>query len=176
MPRGSYRIASGPFAIWTARVIEQNRIRLPLEIQGVVPWLSGQVGTVDCAGVLGPIGGVQLQPLAEYEKIHGSFIESLGENVPMLSDAGKPWVKIARLLATTWRIPLHIESTRVTITLPEPARRAVQLPDSGGVVVVFGFGEILEVWDAPRWHDHVREVAKDKSSLLSSGIDDLQDR
>jgi DNA-binding transcriptional regulator/RsmH inhibitor MraZ len=47
---------------------------------------------------------------------------------------------------------------------------------SGRTVVVFGFGKILEVWDAAKWHDYVRAVAKTKLSAVSEAIEDLGNR
>jgi hypothetical protein len=46
----------------------------------------------------------------------------------------------------------------------------------GGIAVVFGFGEILEVWDAAKRHEHVRAVAKTKRSAISEAIEDLGQR
>jgi DNA-binding transcriptional regulator/RsmH inhibitor MraZ len=60
--------------------------------------------------------------------------------------------------------------------LPEPPRRAQQVPQSGGVVVVFGFGNILEIWDALKWHDHVRETAKRRVAAISEALEDLGQR
>jgi len=65
---------------------------------------------------------------------------------------------------------------RFSVTLPEPPRRALQLPQAGGTVVVFGFGEVLEIWDALKWHDHVRALAKRKVAAISEALEDLGQR
>ena len=83
---------------------------------------------------------------------------------------------VARLLATAWLVRVDVESSRISITLPEPPRRAQQVPQSGGVVVVFGFGNILEIWDALKWHDHVRETAKRRVAAISEALEDLGQR
>jgi len=35
---------------------------------------------------------------------------------------------------------------------------------------VFGFGGILEVWDAAKWHDHMRNIAKTKRDTFSRAL------
>jgi DNA-binding transcriptional regulator/RsmH inhibitor MraZ len=83
---------------------------------------------------------------------------------------------VARLLATVWLISVNVEASRISITLPEPPRRAQQVPQAGGAVVVFGFGHILEIWDALKWHDHVRATAKRKTAAISEALEDLGQR
>jgi DNA-binding transcriptional regulator/RsmH inhibitor MraZ len=62
------------------------------------------------------------------------------------------------------------------MTLPEPTRRLLRLPGIGGTVVVFGFGEILEVWDAVVWLEHVRRLAKARISLMPEAIEEIERR
>lgn len=176
MSRGSYKIADSPFNIWIAEVEDQNRVRLPLEIRTTVSWLNTELGSIDCAGTPGPAGGLQLEPLVNHETLRRQFTQALGDTPAGPLESGKKWVDVARMLATSWRITISIESGRVSIPLPEPTRRAQQLPEAGGIVVAFGFGEILEIWDAPKWHEHVREVAKTKLSAVSKAIEDLGHR
>jgi hypothetical protein len=38
---------------------------------------------------------------------------------------------------------------------------------------VFGFGEILEVWDARMWLEHVRGLAKAKVSLIAEANEEI---
>jgi DNA-binding transcriptional regulator/RsmH inhibitor MraZ len=176
MPRGDHKLADGPFGIWVVGVEKQHRVRLPLEIRTTVPWLNTESGTIDCVGTPGPAGGLQLEPLVSHESLQREFTEALGDTPGQSSESGEKWVDIARLLATSWRITISIESGRVSIPLPEPTRRTRQLPGAGGTVVVFGFGEILEIWDAAKWHEYVRAVAKTKLSAVSEAIEDLRHR
>jgi DNA-binding transcriptional regulator/RsmH inhibitor MraZ len=104
------------------------------------------------------------------------FTEALGDNPPEPSESAEAWVDVARFLATAWRMTIRIEASRISITLPEPPRRSLQLPKLGATVVVFGFGEILEIWDALKWHEHVRAIAKKGETALSEAIDDLRQR
>jgi DNA-binding transcriptional regulator/RsmH inhibitor MraZ len=43
-------------------------------------------------------------------------------------------------------------------------------------VVVFGFGSILEIWDALKWHDHVRGMAKRKAAAIAEALEELEQR
>jgi hypothetical protein len=83
---------------------------------------------------------------------------------------------IARLLATAWAMTVGFEAGRFSIKLPEPARRMQLLPEAGGTVVVFGFGEILEMWDGSKWYEHVRATAARKSGAMSEALEDLGQR
>jgi len=176
MSRGDYKIADGPYGIWVEKVERQNRVRLSREIRNAVSWLKNEPGTMDCVGTPGSAGGLQLETFEAHDTVRSGFLEALGDRPPTSSESAEQWVETARLLATTWRITITIESSRVSIPLPEPTRRALQLPGAGGMVVVFGFGEILEIWDAYKWLEHVRAVAKTKVSAISEAIEDLRQR
>jgi DNA-binding transcriptional regulator/RsmH inhibitor MraZ len=104
------------------------------------------------------------------------FTAAIGTMPPAESDSSEAWVEVARLLATVWRIAIHVEPNQIRFTVPEQIRRAEQLPPSGGTVVVFALGNILEIWDALKWHDHVRGAAKRKEVAISEAIEDLGQR
>ncbi len=177
MSRGEHHIEGRQFRIWTVRVSDQNRIRVPLdEFKATVPWLASTTGPVECAATPGVAGGIQLIPMASYEAASAPFIEALGGTVPSLDEAQLKWVDAARLLATSWSVSIQIERNRISITLPEPARRASQLPLAGDAVVVFAFGEIVELWDAVKWHHHVRALVKDRVLAISEATEDLEGR
>ena len=177
MPRGDHKIEGTPYRVWHVEVDPSNRIRLALaEIQAVVPWVKGEPKPLDCVATPGPAGGVQIEPLAAHEMLGRSYIEALGDAPAEASESGQKWVDMARLLATSWRITISVESSRINITLPEPMRKAKQVPEAGGLAVVFGFGEILEVWEAVKWHDYMSTVAKTKVSAFSRVIEDLLNR
>lgn len=176
MPRGDRPIANDPFRTWIVTVDQYNRIRLPLDVGDVVRSVDVKGGKVECIGTPGPWGGVQLVPRTEHEEHRRQLVKALGSALPSTSESPQKWVDVARFLATAWPIPVHVEASRISITLPEPPRRAQQLPEAGGIGLVFGFGEILEIWDAIRWHDHVRATAKRKVAAISAAIEDLGQR
>lgn len=177
MPRGDQRIVDQPFRTWVVTVEKNNRVRLPLdEISAVVRWIDVKTGPIECVGMPGPWGGIQLAPLTEHRQDVRPFIEATQGTPPDASESSESWVDVARLLATSWLIPISIEANRISFTLPEPPRRGHQVPGAGARVVVYGFGNILEIWDAAKWHDHVREIAKRKATAISEALEDLAQR
>jgi DNA-binding transcriptional regulator/RsmH inhibitor MraZ len=176
VPRGDQKILYDPFRTWVVTVDENNRVPLPLEIRDVVPWIDVKTGQIECVGMPGPSGGIQVAPLTVHRQEVLAFAEAIAETAPSPSESPQKWVDVARLLATAWLMPVSIEASRIRITLPEPPRRAQQVPQSGGTVVVFGCGNILEIWDALKWHDHVRVTAKRKVAAISEALEDLGQR
>lgn len=175
MSRGSEKSVGTPYRIWTAKVEDQNRVRVSLtEISEVVTWISKAPGAIECFGMPGTAGGVQFQPVEAVENLQNPFLEAFGGHNVSASDAGEDWVDAARLLASRWPTSISVETGRISITLPEPARRSLQLPAVGEMAVVFGFGSILEIWIAAQWYDHVRRLSKEKMAVISRSIDDLQ--
>jgi DNA-binding transcriptional regulator/RsmH inhibitor MraZ len=176
VPRGDQKIPGQPFRTWVLTVEEKNRVRLPREITTVVPWIDLKTEQTECVGVPGPFGGIQVMPLADYQQDVQPFADAIVEMPPRASESPQKWVDVARLLATAWLVPVNVEAGRITITLPEPPRRAYQVPQSGAAVVVFGFGNILEIWDALKWHDHVRATARRRATAISEALEDLGQR
>ena len=177
MTRGDHKLTtSAPFWTWVATVEAAHRVRLPREVAGAVSWLNAGAQPPECVGVPGRVGGVQVQPLATHEEEVRRFTEALGDTPASSSDAAQDWMDVARLLATVWTINISSESGRFSLTLPEPARRMELLPRAGGTVVVFVFGDVLEVWDASRWHERVRGTAARKEAAIAAAIEDLQRR
>jgi DNA-binding transcriptional regulator/RsmH inhibitor MraZ len=176
MPRGGQEILGDPFRTWVVTVDEKNRVRLPLEIGTVVPWIDLKAGQIECVGMPGPWGGIQVTPLTDRRQDVLPFAEAAADMPPTSSESHQRWVEVARLLATAWLLPVNVEASQIRITLPESLRRAQQVPQSGGAVIVFGFGSILEIWDALKWHEHVRAVAKRKAAAISEALEDLRQR
>jgi hypothetical protein len=177
MPRGDSKIVGTPYRIWTLEVDKQQRVRVPLsEARAIIQWINSEPGPIECVATPGPAGGLQIEPAASQETLRQAYNEALGDSPAKSSESGEEWMDVARLLATTWRIPISIESGRISITLPEPVRRTLLVPGAGGIAVVFGFGGVLEVWHAAKWHDHVQAIAKTKLSAVSEAIEGLQDR
>lgn len=176
MSRHDQKISGDPFGTWVVSVDEYNRIRLPLEIGTLVPWIDRKSGQVECVGMPGPWGGVQLAPLTDHRQDVQRLAEAIADTPPSASESSQKWVDVARFLATAWLFTIHVEANRISITLPEPPRRAQQLPQSGAAAVVFCFGEIVEIWDALKWYDHIRATAKRKAAAISEALEDLGQR
>jgi DNA-binding transcriptional regulator/RsmH inhibitor MraZ len=176
LSRGDYKFANAPFDFCVTEVDEHNRVRIPPELRAVVSWLKEETGSLDCFGALGPVGGIQIEPLAQYTDPVVRFRNALRDVSPRSTESGRKWVDAARLLATSWKMTVTVEKNQMRITIPEPVRRARQLPGEGGVVAVFGFGEIVEIWEASRWHDYVRTIARNRLSVVESAIEDIGNR
>jgi hypothetical protein len=176
VPRGDPNVEDVPYHVWIGKVEKQNRIRLNKDIQDVVSWLKTGPGPIDCIGTPGPAGGLQVEPFASHATQRSGFIATLGKTRPTSLESGERWIEAARLLASSWHITVNVESSRVSMNLPEPTRRLLRLPEVGSMIAVFGFGEILEIWDALMWHEHVRKLAKARVSLLSDAIEEMEHR
>ena len=159
MSRRILHIASNesPVASWTFRVESQHRLRLPVDLGLVVTWLP------DCDNIflfVGAIGGMRLLP--EKSKMVGTkatLFRELATKPPSEDDFNAEWLPIARYQSTSWRVPLVKERTRFSITLPEDARKLGLCPSAGELAVVFGGGELLEVWPAQEWISAIRRTA-----------------
>lgn len=176
MSRGDQHVLDEPYRTWVVTVDDYHRVRLPIDVRTIVPWIPDKAGTMECVALPGAAGGLQIVPLQVYENDSRRFTEALGDRAARADEAQLPWVAAARLLASAWRLSMSIEAGRISITLSEPVRRAEQVPISGRPVVVFGFGHILEIWDAVKWHDHVRAIARGKPSVLLEATEDLRQR
>jgi DNA-binding transcriptional regulator/RsmH inhibitor MraZ len=176
MPRGGYTFSDTPTEIWSAEVDDRNRIRVPSKIKNLVPWLNKMdTGGLECLATPGARGGLQIEPIESNKALMDRFRIALKDKTAVASDSAKKWVDAARLLATSWRVTLNVEPSQLRMTVPEPIRRAQLLPGPDGRVVVFAMGEILEVWDEPKWYEHVGRIAPSKTSLISKAIEDLEE-
>ena len=165
--------AFGRFLV--ATVDTQQRVRFTHELGTAVRWLHVPApGAIECAASPGSAGGIQLEPLDNYLARQERFTRAVQRpGSPSTLDAGENWVDVARLFVTTWRMTINAEETRFSFTIPEPVRRAQLLPSAKGIVVVFGFGEIFEVWEAAAWFSRVRAL-KGNPGAVAEALEDLE--
>jgi len=176
MPRGEHTFDDVPSEIWPSEVDGRNRIRVPLKVKSSVPWLKKlETGSLECLATPGAKGGVQIEPIAAHDTLISQFTIALKGKAASATDSTKKWVDAARLLATSWMVTLNIEANQIRMTVPEPIRRAGLLPGAEGRVVVFVMGEIVEVWDEPRWYEHAGRIARQRTLLISKAIEDLDE-
>jgi DNA-binding transcriptional regulator/RsmH inhibitor MraZ len=145
-----------------------------LDAKATVRWLGVEIGALECVATPASPGGLLIEPAEEYNTLRNEFIEALGTTVPEPLDAGEQWVNAARLLATAWRMTVNVEAKHISVTVPEPARHALQLKATDASVVVFGFGGILEIWEASKWHEHVHSFARERRTVVIRAIEDLE--
>jgi len=177
MARGDHKLGEDPLRTWVATVEAAHRVRLPRDVADVVSWLNAQTGGVEVVATPGPAGGLLIQPLATHREHVQRLTQALRESAPTESDADQSWMNVARLLASAWAMTISFdEAGRFSFKLPEPPRRLRLLPGAGGTVVVFGFGPVLEIWEASKWYEHVRATAARKSAAMSEALEDLGQR
>lgn len=175
MSRGDHKAEEEAFARFLVLSVDtQQRVRIPLEFGRAVRWLNApKARAVECAASPGSSGGIQLEPLSRWQGRHDRFMTQMQRrDPPESSDAADNWVDLARVLVTTWRVTLHAEETRYSFTIPEPVRRAQLLPSAKGAVVVFGFGDIFEVWEAAAWFSRVQALKGDQAPI-DDALDDF---
>lgn len=98
--------------------------------------------------------------LAHISKVHFSAEETPHEVTEYL-----------RFSATRWEVTLLREQSRYSLTLPEEPRKLDLVPSTGGRAAIFVAGEIMELWRAEKWLDHVRELASDLDRLQDQVLD-----
>jgi len=175
MVRGDHQIEDATRRLAVAKVDTQNRVRFRREVGTAVPWLNVSPPTpVECAASPGSAGGIQLEPFSNHIVRQERFTRAVQHRgSPTSSDASESWIDVARLLVTTWKVTINAEETRFTFTIPEPVRSAQLLPSANGVVVLFGFGEIFEIWDAATWFSHVRTL-KGNPSFFTDTLENFE--
>lgn len=177
MPRSGPALNNQPFRTWTVTVDGQNRVRISIsEIGDVLPWLTSQSGTIECFARPGAVGGIQFQPLEFVENLRREFADAVRGRETLESESSERWVDAARLLAIMWPATISVENSRISLTLPEQARRGLQLPGAGEVAIVFAVGRILEVWPAAQWYEHTRRLLTQERELLSRALDEVGPR
>jgi hypothetical protein len=176
MPRADHRLGGETLRIWVVEVDDAHRIRVDRDIYGMVSWLTPGPEPIECTGMPGPMGGLQVEPLAAHEDDLRRFRAALGASLPAARESGQGWMDVARLLATAWRMTVNREPSRISVTLPEPARQSLLVPQAGGTAVVFGCGAVLEIWDAADWHAHGRATAARRAAAMSKALEDLERR
>ena len=176
MARREYQVEAVPGLFLVATVDLQQRVRFAREHGRAVRWLNvATPGAIECAASPGPAGGIQLEPLSDHVARQERFTRAVQRRGdPTLLDAAEKWIDVARLLVTTWRITINAEENRFSLTIPEPMRSAHLLPSAKGAVVVFGLGEIFEIWDAATWFSHVRAL-KGNPGLLTETLEDFEE-
>ena len=178
MSRGSQRIKSSgqpcPWRIWVRIVEAQHRLRLPMELGSIIPWLREDRQSIDCLAMIGSHACLVVAP-SGVPKGHAQAVERLRRQRFTFDEAVPQQIEYARYAATSWTVSLLRESSRYTITLPEDPRKLGIVPSTGQNAVVFALSEILEIWHADRWMAHVQSTAKNIESIRAAALENLSD-
>jgi hypothetical protein len=162
-----------PFNVFFPQVDRQQRIRLHSSIGSIVPWLSGTEKHIECFARVGSKGGLVIAPegvLKNHEKVltHISKVLSPEETPHEVTE-------YLRFSATRWEVTLLREQSRYSLTLPEEPRKLDLVPSTGSRAAIFVAGEIMELWRAEKWLDHVRELASDLDRLQDDVLNLVND-
>jgi len=153
-------------------VEEQNRLRLPAALADVLSWLPPEARVTECVGLVGPFGGVVIAP-PERVPGHERILKHIQRRPLTFGQITSPLADYARLAACTWRFSLSREQTRYTLVLLEEPRKLHLLPRPGEFAYVFASGELLEVWPAPEWLEHVRRLARDMERVRVEALEEI---
>ncbi len=178
MPADAHDVQA-PATLWVRRVGTQHRIRLHGEAAETVKWLKGKAGfAIDCIARLGPAAQLQILPKDREEAAKHKLNSSLKAAPPNVDEIAAPWTELARYFATGWTIPCSFEekSNRFTFVLPKEARDLGIVPGENEVVAIFSTGEILEVWPAREWTQHVAKISSNLNQITILALDALQSR
>jgi hypothetical protein len=121
---------------------------------------------------------LQLAPEQPGGDFRETLFQALSERPAKIEEAGTDWMRFARYSAALWTTTLILDADplRVAVTLPKEARDLQMVPKAGGIAVVFGMGNILEIWNEPLWNAHVMEVAGNVAAYIARAEDALMER
>ena len=148
-----------------------HRIRLPREVGLLVTWLRAAVEPIECVCALGPAGGVVIVPATLVASSRRSLDSLISDRVSVPWEVSGPRFELARYFAHTWDLSVQVDQSRFTLTVPEDVRKLGRAPSGGELAVVFAIGDILEIWRADAWCDHIRQVANSFNELRGSALD-----
>lgn len=165
-----------PFSTWVLTVDDYNRLRLPADVELVVPWLGRGRDRVQGVASAGPAGGMRVAPQGSLESRVRPIEAALRAKGPQPHEPGSAWIAVARYAAMSWPLSVHVESSRFTLTLPEKARKLRLVPGKKETAVVFAVGAILEIWTAEDWLIHIRSSARLLDELYEAALEELEGR
>jgi len=150
-----------------------NRLRLPPETAEHVPWLKE---TSRKAYMFpGHHGGVQvLRDSIPGGKGAQQIVSTVQNSLPKAEEAGTEWMRLMRYQLT--RCEVEFSEDRYGIVLPREFRDMELLPNHGQFVAVLILGEVLEIWRADKWAEHVRDVRGRLLEVTERALDELENR
>ena len=178
MPRGQTQENSKKPAaqVWVRKVEGSHRIRIPGELALVVNWIPTGGGSVDCVARVAAAGGLQILAKQWFDERFETLNRHLAMTPPLPEEAGAAWLPFVRSMATHWPCRLGSEAGRYTLTLPEEARLLGVAPAAEEAAVVFGLGDLLEIWRRDDWVAHVRGAARDEQTAFEQSLNAIVER
>lgn len=154
-----------PWLLKMVKVDSRHRLFLPTGIGGMVGWIGD--GEVDCWAYVSA-GGVSLVP-AVRDELHGRLAAALSTRRLALDEAAMELGDVVRFAASSW--PVSIDR-QLRLTLPEDARKLGLVPGAGQHAAVFASGDVLEIWPAAAWKEHMSALTSTRPRFIT----DIEDR
>lgn len=162
---GRSKASESRWLLSVVKVDNRHRLVLPSGISEVVGWIGD--GGVDCRAYVA-VGGVGVVPAA-LDQLHGKLAAALTERRLELDEAAMELGDVVRFVASSW--PMSIDR-QLRLTLPEDARKLGLVPGAGQHAAVFASGEVLEIWPAATWREHVGRLTRAAPRFIT----DIEDR
>jgi hypothetical protein len=161
---------------WEVEVNEkQDRIRIPKDVRGCIPWLKDLPRTV--YGIPGKKNQLILTPDVWHGKLWATLKAELRRSPPSINDLENPIVTAGRYFGFVWEVTCRDDTDRVAITIPRGARFMSFGPPMGGAAVAFAIGGlILEVWDLALWKTEFLSLRDNEANVKNQVEDYLTDQ
>jgi hypothetical protein len=156
----------------------EHRVRLPIDFAEYVSWARAVGSTgVECVATVGEWGQLQLWQAAPEEEIVRQITEGLHAMDRASGDTSvESSIQLLRMATTAWPVTISFDAKnrRYTVVLPKETRDLELAPIPNGPAVIFAAPDILEVWRAPAWVEHVRNSRRDIRQLTEAALSNLE--
>lgn len=153
----------------------ERRIKFPKPLVDAIKWLQDKEIT-KCRAFRGPRGGIQIDR-------EGGSLDKLAKRITNAHatfpgvqsfEAEHPGFQGHRLIADSY--VLHLDPQR-RVTIPEQIWKLGVLPSGyKDRVVVWGVGEVVEVWNTDDWNSWQSSAARERVDLLRQTLEWLESR
>ena len=156
----------------------QHRILVPKDITLAVPWLRNRTKSwtecrarpslaVPAIEILSPVSSQRLDTV-RYSRFFTAD--------PVQADASEPYMQLLRREANLWPVKIEAVGETRRLYVPDDLSKIGFLPAKGVVVVLFCFGNILELWTCDDWKRNVSECDLLERNQLDELLENLKAR
>jgi hypothetical protein len=160
---------------WTLTIQPQYRIRVhATDFRQALDFIVPELGSLTVYAGIGTEGQVQLfHPESEIAKSRLALEGRLSTAPLTGADSVTRRGAYLRYVSGLWTVSIDEDTrNRLTIKLPKEALDLDLLPQEGKMVIMFGSGELLEIWRLAEW---VQSAKKTHSSALVEGLPSTDD-
>jgi DNA-binding transcriptional regulator/RsmH inhibitor MraZ len=174
--RADAAITTFPWRSWTRLVAKDSRIRLPADLRSHVKWLHEEKAEVICVGFAGSAGNIRLEPIEQgLFSSRNEYSNVLKKDPLKFTEDSTALIQLTRFFSNAWffKVTFETEERRFAINFPEEPRDLNALPQPGTYCVIFGCGEVLEIWPAEAWKKVNEETAANLPEILQRANQEL---